>query len=66
MEGKINQDDNLLTLEHVCSKFSLKFEILNVSNEYDTYDEEIDKALVTIQFKGLCNNCGKYGHKKQY
>ena len=38
MEGKINQDDNLITLEQVCSILSLKFERLNVSNEDDTYD----------------------------
>ena len=66
MEGNINQDDNPLMLEHVCSTFSLKFERLNVSNEYDTDDKEIDKALVTSQFKGRCNNCGNFGHKKQY
>ena len=24
------------------------------------------KALVTSQFKGRCNNCGKYRHNKQY
>ena len=39
MEGKINQDDNLLTLEQVRSTLSLKFERLNVSNEDDTDDE---------------------------
>ena len=65
MEGKINQYDNPLTLEQVCSTLILKFERLNVSNEDDIYDEEIEKALVTSQFKGRCNNCGKYGHKKQ-
>ena len=65
MEGNINQYDNPLTLEQVCSTLILKFERLNVSNEDDIYDEEIEKALVTIQFKERCNNCGKYGHKKQ-
>ena len=39
MEGKINQDDNLITLEQVRSTLSLKFEILNLSNEDDTEDE---------------------------
>ena len=39
MELKINQDDNLLTLEQVCSTFSLKFERLNVSNEDDNDDK---------------------------
>ena len=43
----------------------LKFERLNVSNQDDTYDKEIEKALVTSQFEERCNNCGKYGHKKQ-
>ena len=66
MEGKINQDDNLLTLQPVCSTLILKFERLNVSNEDDTYDEEIKKALLTSQFKGRCNNYGKYGHNKKY
>ena len=65
MEGKINQYDNPLTLEQVCSTLILKFERLNLSNEDDIYDKEIDKALVTIQFKVRCNNCVKYGHKKQ-
>ena len=65
MEGRINQYDNLLTLDKVCSMLSLKFEKLNVSNEDDIDDEEIEKGLVTSQFKGRCNNCGKYGHKKQ-
>ena len=65
MEGNINQDDNPLTLEKVSSTSRLKFDILNVSNENDTDDKEIEKALVTSQFKGRCNKCGKYGHKKQ-
>ena len=64
MEGKINQDDNPLMLEQVCSTLSLKFERLNVYNEDDTDNEEIEKALVTSQFRGRCNSCGKYGHKK--
>ena len=38
MEGKVNQDNNPLTLEQVCSTLSLKFERLDVSNEGDTYD----------------------------
>ena len=37
MEGNINKDDNLLTLEKVRLMLSLKFERLNVSNEDDTY-----------------------------
>ena len=65
MEGKINQDDNPLMLEQVCSMLSLKFERLNIFIEDDTDDEEIEKDLVTSQFRGRCNNCGKYGHKKQ-
>ena len=52
MEGNINQDDKPLTLEQVCSKLSLKFEKLNVSYENDTDDKEIEKALITSQFKG--------------
>ena len=44
---------------------SLKFEIINVSNEDDTDDKEIEKALVTSQFKGRCSKCGKCGHKRQ-
>ena len=43
----------------------LKFERLNVSNQDDTYDKEIEKALVTSQFKRRFNNCRKCGHKKQ-
>ena len=39
MEGNINQDDNPLTLEQICSTLSLKFERINVSNEDDTDDE---------------------------
>ena len=39
MEGRINQYDNLLTLEQVRPTFSLKFEKLNVSNEDDTDDK---------------------------
>ena len=65
MEGNINQDDNPLMLEQVCSTLSLNLERLSISNEDDTYDKEIEKALVTSQFKEHCNNCGKYGHKKQ-
>ena len=65
MEGKIMQDDNLLTLEQVCSTQSFKLERLNVSNEDDKYNEEIEKVLVTSQFKLHCNNCGKYGSNKQ-
>ena len=65
MEGKFNHDDNPLTIEQARSALSLKFEIINVYNKDDTYDKEIEKDLVTIQFKGRCNNCGKYGHKKQ-
>ena len=64
-EGNINQDDNPLTLEQVCSTTRLKFERLNVYNEDDTYEKEINKDLVKIQLKGICNYCGKYGHKKQ-
>ena len=41
MEGKINQDDNPLMLEQVCSMLSLKFERLNIFIEDDTDDEEI-------------------------
>ena len=59
------QDDNLLTLEQVCSTQRFKLERLNVSNEDDKYNEEIEKVLVTTQFKGHCNNCVKYGHNKQ-
>ena len=39
-EGNINQYDNPLTLEQVCSRLSLNFERLNVSNEYDTGDKK--------------------------
>ena len=65
MEGNINQDDNPLMLEQVRSTLSLNLERLSISNEDDTYDKEIEKALVKIQFKGRFNNCRKYGHKKQ-
>ena len=65
-EGNINQDDNPLILEQVRSTLSLNFERVHVSNEDDTDNEEIEKNLVTSQFKGRCNNCGKYGLKKKY
>ena len=65
IEGNINQDDKLLELEQVQSTLSLKFERLNVYNKDNTDDEEIEKTSVTSKFKGCCNNCGKYGHKKQ-
>ena len=41
MEEKINQYNNPLMLEQVHSTLILKFEQLNVSNEYNTYKEEI-------------------------
>ena len=63
-EGNMNQDDDPLTLEQFCSTLSLTFERINVSNKDYTDNEEIEKALVTSQFKGHCNNCKKYGHKK--
>ena len=44
---------------------NFKFEIFNLFNEDNIYDKEIEKALVTSQFKGRCNNCGKYRHTKQ-
>ena len=66
MEGNINQDDNLITLQNVYSTLILKIERLNVSNEDDVYGKNINEALVTSQFKGSCNNCGKCRHKKQY
>ena len=66
IKGKINQDNNPLMLEQVRSTLRLKFKRIDVSNEDDTDDEEIQKALVISQFKGRCNNCGKYGYKKQY
>ena len=65
MKVNSNQDINLVTLKQVCSTWSLQFEIINVYNEGDTYDEELEKALVTRQFKGRCNNCENFGHKKQ-
>ena len=41
IKGKINQDNNPLMLEQVRSTLRLKFEIIDVSNEDDTDDEEI-------------------------
>lgn len=35
-----------------------------VQDEDDDSDEDEDVALINGQFKGYCNNCGKYGHKK--
>ena len=43
----------------------LKFERNNVCNEDNTYEKEIQKALVTIKSKECYNICGKCGHKKE-
>ena len=64
-EENINKYDNLLISEQVCSTLSLKFERLNASNEDDKDDKETEKALLTIQFKGSCNNCGNVGTRNK-
>ena len=43
---------------------NFKFEIFNLFNEDNIYDKEIEKALVTSQFKGNFNNCGNMGIRK--
>ena len=53
IKGKINQDNNPLMLEQVRSTLRLKFERIDVSNEDDTDDEEILKALVIANSKDV-------------
>ena len=54
-------DANKLTIEDVRDKLNNRFERMD-ERESQT-KEEVAFANFTKQFKGICRNCGKYGHK---
>ena len=56
----IKEKENVLTIEELTEKLSLKYTRMGNRN---TESEREETALVTGQFKGTCNYCGKYGHK---
>ncbi|CAJ1937522.1 unnamed protein product [Cylindrotheca closterium] len=58
---------NTLTIKYIKEELNSAHEDFANATEGDDDDEDKedkDVALVTGQFKGNCNNCGKYGHKK--
>ncbi|CAJ1928883.1 unnamed protein product, partial [Cylindrotheca closterium] len=58
---------NTLTIKYIKEELNSAHEDFANATEGDDDDEDKedkDVALVTGQFKGTCNNCGKYGHKK--
>jgi hypothetical protein len=64
MEDKIGDESNTLTIEDLRDELNLCFERLNTKDDSDNEEDEEEKALFGGgQFKGCCNNCGKYGHK---
>ena len=64
MEDKVGIAGNALTIEDLRDELNLRFERLNTRDDSDNDEDEEEKALFGGgQFKGRCNNCGKYGHK---
>jgi hypothetical protein len=65
LEDKIGDDQNVLMIEDLRDELNLRFERMNAKDDSDSNDkDEEEKALFGGgQFKGRCNNCGKYGHK---
>ncbi|CAJ1934877.1 unnamed protein product [Cylindrotheca closterium] len=56
-----------LTIEYIKQELNSAHQDFANATEGDNDDEDKedkDVALVTGPFKGTCNNCGKYGHKK--
>jgi hypothetical protein len=53
-------DKKTLTLNYIKSKLKSAYEAFE---DEENGDKDEDVALIA-QFKGNCNNCGKYGHKK--
>jgi hypothetical protein len=51
-----------LTIEDLQADLNLQFERLHMSEDDDNSTEG-EKALTSVQFKGHCHSCGKYGHK---
>ncbi len=66
MEEKMDAGENI-TVEQLKDRLSLGFERIQKwsyeDDDDDDSEEEEEKALLATQFKGRCNNCGKYGHK---
>jgi Zinc knuckle len=60
LEKQIGNKDNPLPIEELKEELKLQFERLSTSQN-DNLGKE--SALFTSQFKGICRNCGKLGHK---
>ena len=53
-------DKKTLTLNYIKSELKSAYEAFE---DEENGDKDEDVALIA-QFKGNCNNCGNYGHKK--
>ena len=61
LENQFN--DGTLTLEHIREKLSGRYERIKENRREKVLEERVMGAVSGKQFKGLCNHCGKYGHK---
>jgi hypothetical protein len=61
LEDKIGAETDPLTIEKLRDKLNLKFDRLNGNNDSDddSDGDPDEKAMITVQFKGRCSNCGK-------
>jgi hypothetical protein len=62
LEKRIGSTTDPLTVEELKGDLNLEFERLHISEDDDN-SAEGERALATVQFKGRCSGCGKYGHK---
>ena len=64
MESKLmlpDGDENKLTLESVREKLNGRYE--RIQGRVQEKKEDAEEIALLAQFKGMCNKCGKYGHK---
>jgi len=70
VEEKLDKSEKV-TIDDLKDRLCLEYETVlkwkkhgeENEDDSDESDEENEKAFFSTQFKGRCNNCGKYGHK---
>ena len=56
-------NDGTLTLDHLREKLSGRYKRIKEDRRVKVLEERVMQTASRKQFKGMCNNCGEYGHK---